>query len=286
VSARKLALAWGAALILAIGAGTALTRRGTDRATPAAAPPATLPAAPVVVIGSSLMAHAVPWHGDGHHSLLGDGRAHVRWAIGAISEAQTLQLVAGALQRGARTVLVEVHPLAFDFAFATPAHDVRPLALANTVLQESRLAATGLRRLLKLSPTPAPRQARLDGEPDTLDRPFETSPRAFAYFYPLHLREPADAVAWAALVQRAREQDAAIILVAPPRSRSAADAMGAAAGEALQRHLKALAQELGVPMFQPGPVWPDDHFIDHAHMNRQGRARFMQELARWRAGAP
>ncbi len=286
MSARRLAWVWGAALVLAVGTGLALTRQGADSAIRTAALPAALPAAPVVVIGSSLMAHVVPWHSDASHSLLGDGRAHVRWAIGAISEAQTLQLVAGALQRGARTVLVEVHPLAFDFAFATPARDRTPLAMAKDLKARTREAATGLRRLLNLSPTPAPRLAVLDTEPDTLDHPFKVPPRAFAYFYPLHLREPDDPEAWAALVQRARQQDAAIILVAPPRSRSAADAMGTAAGEALQRHLAALAQELGMPMFQPGPVWPDDHFVDHAHMNRRGRARFMQELARWRAGAP
>lgn len=286
MSAHRLAWVWGAALILAVGAGMALTRRDTDSAIRAAALPATLPNAPVVVIGSSLMAHAVASHGDGNDSLLGDGRAHVRWALGAISEAQTLQLVAGALQRGARTVLVEVHPLAFDFAFATRASEFQPLTLANDFRRQSRQAASGLRHLLKLSPPPAPLQATLFPEPGNLDRLFRVSPRMLALFYPLHLREPADPMAWAALVQRARQQNAAIILLAPPRSRSAADSMGPAAGEALQRHLAARAQELGVPMFQPGPVWPDDHFVDHAHMNRRGRARFMQELARWRAGAP
>ena len=283
VSARRMAMVWCAALVLALTTVIAL-----GRAAPTSTPlPATVPNAPVVVIGSSLIAYAVPPGGETGTSLLGDGRDHARLAIGSLSEAQALALFERALQGGSRTVFIEAHPLAFDHAYRTPVRDRQPKAWAVDLLDESRRALAGWHRVLHSRPArgvpvdSAVAEVSWHPEPAGLDDGFRVSRGALKMFYPLHLRAPEHRQGWIDHIAFARRNGVQVILVAPPRSQTAAQALGAEASSALQVHLASLAQDLGVPLFQPGPVWPDDCFIDTAHMSRHGRTRFMRELARW-----
>ena len=277
MTSRGLALIWCVVLALGTASFMALAILGKDRS----AIFGEIPAAPVIVIGSSLMRHAVPPLGEGADSLLGDGRAHARLAVSSITESQTVALLGLVLKTGAQTVLIEANPLAFDFASSAPVPDqgrIRPVVVMQSILDLSMQARAPLFGLLY--------SLQLTEEAQQLDAAFLVQPNVLAKNYPLHLRNPADPKALEAVLKTATTKGVSLILIAPPRSQLAANAMGTQATETLRQHFQALARRLDLPLFQPSAVWPNDHFIDAAHMNRRGRARFMQELAQWWAHRP
>jgi hypothetical protein len=237
-----------------------------------------LPVAPVVVIGSSLMRHAVPPLGDKVSGLLGDKRAHARMGINGITEAETVHVLDLVLKNGARTVFIEANALAFDFANGVPEvgwERVRPDVMMRALLSVSTLARESISKWLK------PRPSTLLIDAKELDATFFVRPDDLVNLYPLRLRLPKDPKALEKVLKDANAAGVELILVAPPRSQLAADAMGIEANQTLQQHYQALALNMKLPLFYPATAWPDDHFIDTAHMNRRGRTRFMEELAQW-----
>ncbi len=227
---------------------------------------------PVVVIGSSLLLHAVPASLPEKGGLLGDGRGHTRVAIQQISEEQTLSLLSQAMEAGAGTIFVEANSLAFDFAHRRP-----PWILQASMGLAQR--AYDLRRPIRWL---LGREASLGREEaQSLDATSVIEPEALKISHPLHLREPRQPGRLAGILQEARDRGVEIVLVVPPRAQTAADHMGAEAQQTLQAHLAALAGNWGLPLFAPAPAWPDSYFVDHAHMNAQGRARFLAEIAQW-----
>ena len=281
MTSRGLALIWCVVITLAALVAVALPTFNEDEETIFG----NIPAAPVIVIGSSLMYHAVPPFGEGTDSLLGDGREHARLAISSITEVQTVDLLQHVLNGGAKTVLIEANALAFDFASRAPASDqgsIRAVALTKPLLDLSARARQPLSALINQRP----KRHVLTSEAEKLDADFSVKLSHMAKLYPLHLRFPAPPEALETALTMAAAAGVEVILIAPPRSQAAANAMGAEATETLRLHFQALAYRLNLPLFQPSAVWPNDHFIDAAHMSRRGRARFLNELAQWWASRP
>ncbi|MBN9251515.1 MAG: hypothetical protein J0I86_13200, partial [Mesorhizobium sp.] len=70
----------------------------------------------MAVLGSSLMLHAFPVHGPAKWPI-DDRRNYVRFAVNSMDEQQTLDLLDLVTKRPTEMVLVEINPIAFDFAF-------------------------------------------------------------------------------------------------------------------------------------------------------------------------
>lgn len=243
-----------------------------------------MPAAPVVVIGSSLMKSAVPSFGQGNDSLLGDGRAHVRYAVGSITEDTTVELLRLALNGGAKTVLIEANALAFDFASKGSTFHQDGAQLDRLIKPLFDLS-TRIRQKLREFIFGQHPTVTFISEADNLDNHFSVKPNAKAK-YPLYLRLPQYPDLLEATLMLASKNGVELILIAPPRSQWAADVMGPEATETLRLHFQTLSDRLNLPLFQPSAVWSNEHFIDAAHMSRQGRTRFLNELAQWWASRP
>jgi hypothetical protein len=280
MTSRELALIWCAAItlvtliVVALNTFTKDVKVNFDN----------MPAAPVVVIGSSLMRNAVPSFGQGNDSLLGDGRAHVRHAVGGITEDQTLELLQLVLNGGAKTVLIEANALAFDFASKRSAFHQDGAQLARLVKPLFDLS-TRIRQKLREFIFGQQAIETLTTEANNLDKHFSVKPNAKAN-YPLYLRLPQYPDVLEAALMLASKNGAELILIAPPRSQWAADVMGPEATETLRLHFQTLSDRLNLPLFQPSGVWSNEHFVDAAHMSRQGRMRFLNELAQWWVSRP
>lgn len=247
-----------------------------------------LPEAPVVVIGSSLMMYAVPPFGSGGNSLLGDSRDHVRLALSTITEQQTIGLLKRVLASPAERVFVEIHPFCFDFAFQTRRDGIFQQTRLHDLVDRIRKSSVHSRRELgRRSGWSSDTQDQhsiketITHEPTRLDEAFHITSRSLGQVYPLHLRTPRHLGKLEKLLELAKERDIEIVLVAPPRSQTAVDYLENESTEALKKHIQDVAEQLDLPLFHPARCWPDEYFIDQAHMNRRGRKRFCNELAKW-----
>lgn len=246
------------------------------------AQPGRFPQAPVVVLGSSLMLHAFPEQGPAKWPV-DDRRDYVRFAVNSLDEVQTLDLLDLVAKRPTEVVLVEINPIAFDFAFEGQTQE----AWASWVLapfNELRRFSIQTRRGLKIAigafgGTGTPIQQMMATAPP--DHAFRVEADVLAKAYPLSLRSPRDAPRLRRIIADARAAGIEIIFVVPPRSTSAESYMGKATGIEAQKHFAALAEEFGVRLFQPAFAWPDRFFNDQAHLNRAGALRFQEELADW-----
>lgn len=238
----------------------------------------------IVVIGTSLVGFAIPPEGQG---LLGEGRDHIRLAAGGMSEDLTLDLCEAALAlERTETIVIEAHPFVRDFK-----DDRRPSRVhgvlgpgAAQIIQTAR----DLRPAVKLSLW----RAGLRSDPFAsltaeyqVDNADGIRPHTLQRIYPLSIRPPRLEERLDALVAKAKARRVGIILVAPPRSATAARYNGPEVMQRLDQALVALAARLDVPLFAPSGPWPDGLFVDHAHMNRAGRDRFMTELRRFAVAA-
>lgn len=235
--------------------------------------------APVVAIGSSLLRYSIPPRGSAQQSLLGDGAEHVRLALDQITETEQMELLGIALSSRAKTILLEVNPLVFDFRDQTPErHASRSLSerLAARQRRFGEQVRSGLKTILGAAQTsPALVEAA------NLNLPNRISSAKLAAVYPLSLHDPREEKTLKRLIEQAERQGATIVLLCPPRSQSAAEFMGPTAVETLRAHIQATADRLGLPMFAPAFAWPDTYYIDQGHMNWQGRRKFLDELANW-----
>ncbi|WP_188518558.1 hypothetical protein [Alsobacter metallidurans] len=244
----------------------------------AARPPETGSAA-VVAIGSSLLRYSIPPRGSAQQSLLGDGAEHVRLALDQITETEQMELLGKALSSRAKTILLEVNPLVFDFRDQTPErHASRSLSERLGAWQRrlGEWVRSGLKNLLGATQTPLALT-----EAPSLNQPNRISSAKLAALYPLSLHRPREEGTLQTMIAQAKRQGATIVLICPPRSQTAAEFMGPIAAETLRAHIQATADRLGLPLFAPAFAWPDTYFIDQGHMNWQGRRKFMGELANW-----
>lgn len=247
-----------------------------------------LPEVPVVVIGSSLMMYAVPPFGSENDSLLGDSREHVRLALSSITEQQTIELLKRVLVSPTERVFVEIHPFCFDFAFQTRRDGIFQQTSLHDLVDQIRAFSIHSRRELGRRSGWRPDakdqhsiRETITHEPTRLDEAFHIESHSLARTYPLNLRAPRHPDELETVLALAKERDIEIVLVAPPRSQTAVDYLGNESTEALKQHIQDVAEQLDLPLFQPACSWADEYFIDKAHMNRRGRERFCNELAKW-----
>ncbi|MGZ0172149.1 MAG: hypothetical protein ACKVHE_21615 [Planctomycetales bacterium] len=252
-----------------------------------------IPDAPVVVIGSSLMMYAVPGAESGEQSLLGDGRGHIRLGVGSITESQTITLLERVLESQAECIFIEIQPLGMDLAHVTRREQGIRRTFLHELIDQIRTFSLNSRRELGTrsgwrTKTPLRSSAHwsMTSEPSGLDAVFNIPRNSLERNYPIRRRPPAELGRLNRLLSLAKNRNTDVIMIAPPRSQTAVDYMGTARSISLEEHFQNLAEQLDVPLFQPARCWPDEYFIDQAHMNRRGRKRFCNELARWSSEQP
>jgi hypothetical protein len=240
-----------------------------------------LPEAPIVFIGTSLLACGVAPHG---RNILGDGRAHARLAASNLDEEHIVALAERVLAAGtAHTIVLEVNPFFRTFASRPEPGDEPVFRRWLAGLQQRLHLIRGVlvaRFKAEVGMAP-PVTMMLE---DKVLRPAPgTQDRQLAATYPLKLREPRTAAQLQALVARARASGREIVFVLPPRPLRAVRHQGVAVVARQDARAAALASHLGVRLIPPRPLlddaWPDELFVDHGHLNPAGRARWAQELA-------
>lgn len=268
--------AWTVSLLLTLAAAVALYRHAP-----------TLPDqvfkgvdTPIVVIGSSLTLFGIsPSRQSGETSLLGDGRDHTRLAITALRDDESLDLLQRAIETGAQTILLEANTFVVELQHM---HRARQRGPWETLRHEapwfSWSVRAGALELLGLDPEPNGRFIRDVGP---FDAGIDINPGKLKADYPLVWHPPRHLDEMRALVRQAEQAGVDIVLLAPPRPRAAADILGPDAMNALAEEITGLAADLQLPLFRPQPVWPNDYFADHGHLNTSGRRRFMSELSDW-----
>jgi hypothetical protein len=270
VNARQLAIVWVIALALVAGFLVA-PKWLADRAEPAATDD-------IVVIGSSLMAHAFPVEAGGATSLLGDGRSHVRIASSRMGEAELLRRFEEAIDRRSPLVFLEANPLIFDLAHSA---GQRPCDgwtnwMRNFLGVEQTRVADAYRRILD-----RPRALDYPGDPPTLMSAHRLDPAQVRLVYPIRLRPMCDEAAFKAAVERARAQGTRVVLVLPPRSPDGDRLMGPGVPTEIRRRATALAARLDAELFAPPDQWQNAEFVDTAHLNIAGRRHFLNALRHW-----
>jgi hypothetical protein len=234
--------------------------------------------APVAVIGTSLVAYAVPPSGD---DLLGDGRSFIRIAANGMSE-ETVITVAEQLiaERKVETLLLEAYPFMRDFRGAPHQPSLQTpmqrwlymLLLESNSIKRTLKAVLG--HVLGYQPEPLFLDEVSDGSFDVID---ETAMRAS---YPLRLRRPRLEPSLRDIVDAAKKQGILTFFIAPPRSAAAGAVMGASEAARLDLHIREEASRLNIELLFPATIWPNDFFKDQGHLNRKGRIRFIEELRR------
>ncbi|MBW7921428.1 MAG: hypothetical protein H3C51_04930 [Rubellimicrobium sp.] len=262
----RLAAIWAAAFLLA-GAMLAPFARGNDDDMALGHEAATLAASgpEAVFIGSSLIGAAVPpvnaggpetpdldWqrlfrNGADRHDLLIMAEAVTPYT-------RFLFVEAAALLRAGGSDAVWPASVLFDFS-----RHLRNEARAVADVEGADLL--DLRR-----------------ESEFVDRDDPVGPRSIPAPDPLPV---ADLARWRALAEVLAARGGALVLVDPPRvdlvlTRSDRDRRAQE-----QDHARTLAGQMGAGLFQPAPWWEAGRFTTGGHMNRAGRARFVQEFAAW-----
>lgn len=265
MSLRQILSAWLAAVVILAGA---LLLSG--KLSPAQA--LRFEQARVVAVGSSLMTYGWPERG-----VVAGGKSFRRIGIAVPAEDQLLLLAEQAIGENAEVLLLEVTPFIADFKFETGQQCHAPAASFRRELHIRHVALVDRFRQLVGA------RSSLDGmiEPAALDRGQTIDPQKLATFYPLTFHGPCDPARLGGLIDLARTKGTKVVLVLPPRSPMGESVMGGADAARLRTEAEGLAARLEIPLFAPLSGWQDGQFVDHAHLNAQGRARFMAELNRW-----
>lgn len=236
----------------------------------------------IVVIGSSLIAYAVPATGQGATSLLGDQRSHRRIATRRLTENDLLAAFEQAISQHTALVFIEVNPLLVDFADQLRQRpcDALPSLIKNYVVTERRRVPEAFAQLAGL-----PLAYGYEGDPPNLQSTHSMTDAVMRSMYPLTVREPCYEPELASAVRRAKAQGTLVVLVLPPRSPDADLLLGSKLTSKIRDRAMALARRLEVPIFVIDGNWPNEEFVDAAHLNDIGRAHFLRELRQRWAGA-
>ena len=232
----------------------------------------------IAVIGSSLSYHAVPAYGAGRESLLGDGRSHRRIAVPSISEEQSLLLLDRAIHDHVKLVLMEANPFIFQFA---------GLGDQRRCGQWFRPYLTRLKQyqydLVDTFRKTIGRPVRVGGvdEPANLSGGQHIDLSKIHLFYPLRFEGPCYPNRFESLVKTAKLNGTRVVLMIPPRSPAGEALLGKQASDEVMSRAKQLARRMGIEVLVPGGQWANNEFVDHAHVNSQGRAHFLVELRQW-----
>lgn len=267
MTARALAAVWGAAIVLAFAAILVLVQAAQR------VPPPFPPQTELIFIGSSLTRNAIPFD-PVPGGILGDGRLHARWSISSIDEPRTLDMLQRALGTPAQVIFVEANALTTDTR-AESAEKAQGIAgqLNSTIRDFSTTLRDGLKNL-----EGQPDFTVNTGEPDLSSIAWQVTPKLRRVQMPDEFREPDDRQRLADLLARAKSLGKDVIFYEPPRSDAMISAMGVEKTKEFLTNTSRVAAELGVPLIQFGPAWPDALFRDPVHLNRNGRVRFLAEL--------
>jgi len=246
-------------------------------------PPPLFHGAQIAVIGSSQTMYGIAKQGTGTTGLTGDGRSHYRIGLPAISEPESLALLARAINERTPQVLIEVWPLVYDLqALQDRGRCDQPGRTARIAAKRAQLALTdAVGRLLRTATS-----TQDGGDPlgPGVDLPAQAATAADGYAL---VPRPTCAMAQLdRLADRARAQGTQVILLAPPRSAMAEQQLGPARTARLDQAARQLATRLQVPLFAPASPWPDSRFVSLGHMGHAGRARLQADLRAWLRDQP
>lgn len=262
MTARQVLLAW-LAVPLAVLAALLVGNRFVPASKPRFAQ------ADVAVIGSSLMAHALP-----ERDTTGNGRLVRRIGIALPDESELLALIDEAIEQRVPVIVIEAAPWIADFRLEPEQACKAPAGSLRQSIHTAQVALVDqLRRLFGL-------RTSLDGmgEPVNLDRPQSVNPADIRRFYPLKVHRPCRGAQLAAAVARARAQGSRVVLVLMPRAPLGEKALGPRQALELRLAANNLAESLDLDLFEPVGPWPDSLFVDHAHLGSRGRTQFRREL--------
>lgn len=238
----------------------------------------TIPPAPIMVIGSSLMRSAIPGIGSGNEGgLLGDGRSHTRLAISGIREEQALYLLERLLKKDVKVIFLEANPFIFDFAtYKNNLNSTSSLFLTELLRQKSKEIAAKVNFLLKRGFL----YETLTDEPRGLFDNFKGDINQRKK-YPLYLRPPKYIEKLEKIIKILKYKGIKLILIAPPRSMWSAQFIDDSSAKELELSYQRLAKRFDILLFQPDPFWSNENFVDSGHLNNFGRERFLKELKVW-----
>jgi len=181
-----------------------------------------------------------------------------------LSEARTVNLLHRAVDSRVPKVLVEVDPL---LRTLLRLEEPSGIQILSDRLRLAALVVTGF----VPATTEAPNARVYDGDKrDLVARSYAA--RAHSPRHPSALR---DALA------AAKRNGTEVIWIAMPRSQAAAEVLGPGFETSFARELDEFASRFSAVVWRPAKFWPNKLFIDRAHMNEDGRARFVDELSRF-----
>lgn len=243
-----------------------------------------LPSAPVMVIGTSLLRYGIPTTGGGTEAILGDGRAHVRLSVDSITEVEALRLASLALQGNTQTLIIEINPFCRDFALDLRAQSQdqhRPVSWMTSLRTGSATLRLSFDDIVLGKRTAANKFAAMF-KPANFDPARNTGITDLTLLYPLNLRQPKQSDGLIKLLAAAKSKNVDVYFLAPPRSALAVQFQGGQAIVAQRKNQLAVADRFGVELIDIGQTWPNAYFIDQGHLNFAGRQRFLKELrAQW-----
>lgn len=273
---RQFAWIWSIAILTAVGALVSLAALHQLKSTSYNELCETVGLVETAFVGSSLTRAAVPVGGEITPPVLPGAGRHVRFYRAGVTQDGLLDLVEGAEICGASVLFVEVNPLISRIIHRHASSTNNLLARIFTLSKNARKEFNILIR----------RQARnefgylqlstyLEGIFDGLASPID--PDYGIAVIPFGFQDR-----WRKLLGQAQKAGTRIVLVEYPRSASASQMLGLEQQENLQTAARLLAEKEELLLFQTERgSWPDTYFADRAHMNANGRARFLQELNQW-----
>jgi hypothetical protein len=200
----------------------------------------------------------------------------IRITLNNLSDAETVERVRDAVDVGVREIFVEIDPLLRVFRSGEVPAYFRMVRDFSDRLRGAAIHTLGL----------GPAVANDGISSDSLgEGTYNGNTDALALDYPVFVRAPRDPTAIAEALAIARRQGLDIVWVAMPRSQTAAAYLGPAFETAFAGRLQEFAANFGARIWRPTKSWPDAFFVDQAHLNAAGRARFMSELRRYGATA-
>jgi len=219
-----------------------------------------------VIIGSSLVGAAFPaeYRASALFPDSVQGDRIIRISQPYLSEPGIVNLLHRAAEGGVRKVLIQVDPLLRTYRFQ---QEPSGIAAFSNRLRLAVLDGTGFASPLLEAP-----DARVyDG--DTRD--------LAANFYTARAHSPRNLSALRNALAAAKRNGTEVIWIAMPRTQTAAEFLGPSFEIAFAGELKKFANRFSAVVWRPARSWPNELFVDQAHMNEGGRARFVNELSRF-----
>lgn len=272
-----MASVWLCAIMIAVGGMAGLLRIAHEpEHEPDSWPPNWLQQQPFgVIIGTSLVFHAFPAEYPAN-DIFSVAKTHdriIRVRMNDLSDLEALKPVRRAVDVGVKAIFVEIDPFLRDFHIDYEL-DARLRAVRDFSI---RLRGAAL-QWLRPPPVITNGGVMIDSPGDKI---YDGNIHGFADKYPLYVHAPHDSSGIAETLAIGRRQGLNIVWVAMPRSQTAVSYLGPTFETAFTSQLQAFAAAFNATVWRPAIFWPNEFFVDDAHMNAAGRARFISELRRY-----